>query len=99
MKFLVDNALSPRLAHLLREAGHDALHVAAFKMQAADDTDILVLARREERIVISADSDFSMLLSVQQAHDPSFVLFREHEIRDSGGMRGSLGAEPPALGG
>ena len=53
----------------------------------------------KERIVISADSDFSMLLSLQQAHDPSFVLFREHEIRDSGGMRGSLGAEPPALGG
>lgn len=80
MRFLIDNALSPRLAVLLNEAGHDARHVAFYKMQASDDLDILALARSESRIVLSADSDFSMLLSLQRAPEPSFILFREDAV-------------------
>jgi hypothetical protein len=37
MRFLVDNALSPALAVLLQQAGHDAIHVRTIGLQRAED--------------------------------------------------------------
>lgn len=45
MKFLIDNALPPRLAEFLTQAGHDAAHVRDYGMRAAADADIFELAR------------------------------------------------------
>ena len=46
-------------------------------MQAACDDAILSRADREDRIVISAGSDFSALLAAREVARPSFILFRE----------------------
>jgi predicted nuclease of predicted toxin-antitoxin system len=89
LKFLVDNALPPRLAHLLQSAGHDAVHVGAYGMHAASDEEILARAFREDRIVVAADSDFGVILAAQDATRPSFVLFRDPNLlvaQDSAGM-------------
>jgi predicted nuclease of predicted toxin-antitoxin system len=77
LRFLIDNALPPRLAELLAAAGHDAVHVRAYRMQGAIDEDVLARARAEGRIVVSADSDFGTILAAQEAEHPSFILFRE----------------------
>lgn len=76
MKFLIDNALSPTVAHLLVDAGHDATHVRDHDLQAASDSTILDRAEQEERIVVSADTDFGALLAARQQRSPSVVLFR-----------------------
>ena len=47
MKFLVDNALSPLVAEGLRGAGHDALHIRDYGLQAAEDKKIFSLAETE----------------------------------------------------
>jgi predicted nuclease of predicted toxin-antitoxin system len=84
LKFLIDNALPPRLADLLRDAGYDAAHVRAYGMQEATDERILARALDEDRIVVSADSDFGARLAWQEAARPSFILFREANVRVAG---------------
>ena len=37
MRFLLDNNLSPKLAELLRTAGHDVVHVRDIGMGSATD--------------------------------------------------------------
>ena len=76
MRFLIDNALSPLVAERLREAGHNAVHVRAYDLQAATDEVIVERAREEQRIVVSADTDFATILALRLARQPSFVLFR-----------------------
>jgi len=73
MKLLVDNA---RLAQGLRQAGHDAVHVREYGIEAADDATILRRAASEGRVLISADTDFGMLLARGQLGWPSTILLR-----------------------
>ncbi|HKW98206.1 MAG TPA: DUF5615 family PIN-like protein [Bryobacteraceae bacterium] len=80
MKFLIDNALPPRLAVLLRASGHDATHVRELGLAHASDEVIFAKADEEDRILVSADSDFAALLALRSAHRPSFILFREPDL-------------------
>ncbi len=76
MRFLVDNALSPILATLLEQAGHDALHVRTIELHRSEDLVIFERAAAEDRIVVSADTDFGTLLATRSAQKPSVIQFR-----------------------
>ena len=76
MKFLVDNNLSPLLAKGLNTNGHDAIHLRDIGLQAATDEVVLARAAAENRVLVSADTDFGGLLSRSGAVGPSVLLIR-----------------------
>lgn len=76
MKFLIDNNLLPQLSFLLKESGFECIHVKEIKLQTATDEQIFLKAFREERIIISSDTDFSFILSLWKKNLPSVILFR-----------------------
>ncbi len=67
MKFIIDAQLPRKLAFLLRNAGHDALHTFDLPQQnTTSDAEIIDIAAREDRVVVTKDADFV----------ETFILFR-----------------------
>ena len=97
MRFLVDNALSPLVAQALRKAGHEANHVRDYGLAAADDETIMALAASEERVVVSADTDFGTLLALREETRPSVILLRRISQRRPADQAALLLANLPNL--
>lgn len=81
MKFLLDENQSPRIADLLGEAGHDAVHVRDIDLRTSPDDEVLAAAHEAGRVIISADTDFGDLLAASNAEAPSILLLRRQEQR------------------
>jgi predicted nuclease of predicted toxin-antitoxin system len=77
VRFLIDNSLSPLLASLLGNTGHDSLHLRDLGLQAARDEVVLETAASSDRVLLSADSDFGRKLAEGGHFAPSVILFRE----------------------
>jgi len=80
VRFLVDNALSPLVAEGLRQAGHDAIHVRDYGMQAATDDEVFQRAARRPQAQLQLL--LANLPSVAEALERgSVVVFEEARLR------------------
>lgn len=76
LSFLADLNLSPLSLARLREAGWDVIRSSELLPAKATDAEILELAGRLERVVLTQDLDFSALLAVRGLASPSLVTLR-----------------------
>jgi predicted nuclease of predicted toxin-antitoxin system len=73
---LLDQGLAPGAAAALRERGFDAVHVLEIGLDRADDLDILVAARLQNRVCVTLDHDFHTHLAIAGQGRPSVILLR-----------------------
>ncbi|WP_150463278.1 DUF5615 family PIN-like protein [Nesterenkonia ebinurensis] len=76
MKYLLDECLSVRVRKILRAAGHDVVHAADLELLGEVDDHVMLAAKRDGRVLISADTDFGELLAKSGDTLPSVVLLR-----------------------
>lgn len=74
MKLLIDENLPRSMVERLREAGHDVAYVAD-DWSGLRDSDVLALARDEDRILITFDRDFGELVFRHRLPPPSSIVY------------------------
>jgi predicted nuclease of predicted toxin-antitoxin system len=59
VKFIIDAQLPKSLSDFLNYRGHDSIHTLELpKQNSTNDQDIIALALKEKRIVVTKDNDF-----------------------------------------
>jgi len=65
VKFLLDQDVYASTARFLSGMGNDVVLVAKLGLSRADDSDLLRIAREQERVFVTRDRDFGGLVFVQ----------------------------------
>lgn len=76
MRLLLDQGLARSAALILRQRGHDAVHVGDIALAEAMDETILDQARTDGRVVVTLDADFHAILAREGRSGPSVVRIR-----------------------
>ena len=76
MLLLLDQGIPRTAAQRLRDIKIDAVHVGELDMSAATDAEIIEFAKREDRMIVTLDSDFHTLLALAGANTPSVIRIR-----------------------
>ena len=84
MKFIADENLNDTAVSLLREAGYDVLSVSEVA-PGIDDEQVLALAVRESRILLTFDKGFGNLIFGRHLlPPPGIILFRIADMESVG---------------
>ncbi len=57
-------------------AGHNAVHVTDLGLRGTTDEALLAKAAHDDRVIVTADTDFGTLLALTGASEPSVILLR-----------------------
>lgn len=84
MRFLLDESADARLAPWLRSLGHDVTAIAVDHPASLADLQVLAIARRERRILITDDRDFGEMIFAQGFPHAGVIYLRLGEYADLG---------------
>ena len=76
VRILANMNISPDTVNALYEKGLDIVRVSQILPVTSSDKEILDLARRENRVVVTQDLDFSALLALGGFDKPSLITIR-----------------------
>ncbi len=76
MRFLLDENADFPLAAFLQAMGHDVTSIAHDYPHALQDREVLAIAHREERILVTNDHDFGELVVRRRLPHSGIILFR-----------------------
>jgi predicted nuclease of predicted toxin-antitoxin system len=76
IRLLANMNISPKTVEALQHAGWDIVRVSQFLPVNASDEEILALARRQGRAMVTQDLDFSALLALGGRDRPSLITRR-----------------------
>jgi len=76
MRFLLDENVDLPLADFLNTLGHDVTAVVLDYTRSIKDHQVLEIARTEDRILITNDKDFGMLIYQQHLEHTGVIFFR-----------------------
>lgn len=76
MKFKIDENLPVDVAESLRDAGYDAATVWDERLNGASDAEIADVCRREERALITLDTDFANVQNYPPQQFPGLIVLR-----------------------
>lgn len=76
MRFLLDESVDSRLASFLTNQGHNTTIIAHDYPHALSDREVLAIARREKRIIVTNDRDFGELVFHQRLRHSGVIYFR-----------------------
>ena len=82
MRFLLDMPVSFLLLDVLQAHGHEGVHAHQIGKDRAADDELLEIARREGRVIVTADLDFPRLMALSLADGPGLILFRGGNYSD-----------------
>jgi predicted nuclease of predicted toxin-antitoxin system len=66
--------VTPRAVAHLQAAGHDAAHASSIGLSTVSDSELIDVASREGRVIITADLDFPRLIALARADGPGTIL-------------------------
>lgn len=97
-RILADENIPPALSQALRSANHDVQSIFDLGLQGALDEAVLQAANKDDRILLTADKDFGLLLELGPLAGRGKVVLLRYRILDWDSIAAELNSALAATG-